>query len=106
MAKDKTAVVEVVYALPDKQRIVAVEHTPNLTARAAAEASGLLDAFPEIRSRPLVLGVYGEQVPPDRVLEPGDRVEICRPLSRDPRALRRERLAVGKVMGQRADTQA
>lgn len=90
---DANATVEVVYATPDEQRIVTVAHSADLTAAAAAEASGLLDTSPEIRSRPLVLGVYGERVDADHVLRPGDRVEICRPLHRDPRELRRERLA-------------
>ncbi|HEX6995393.1 MAG TPA: RnfH family protein [Gammaproteobacteria bacterium] len=91
--------VEVVYATPDEQRIVTLPFSPGMTALRAVEASGLLDAFPEINARPLVLGVYGEPVEPDRPLAPGDRVEICRPLLRDPRTLRRELLKQGQVMG-------
>ncbi len=91
--------VEVVYALPEAQRIVAVAHSPGLTARQAVEASGLVDAFPEIGAGPLVLGVFGEPVDGERPLSPGDRVEICRPLLRDPRALRRELSKLGQVMG-------
>jgi|SRR5690606_16116304 len=91
--------VEVVYATPAEQRIVTLEHSAGLTAGAAVEASGLLEAFPEIAARPLVLGVYGEPVDADRSLAPGDRVEICRPLLRDPRTLRRELLKQGQVMG-------
>lgn len=91
--------IEVVYALPEKQRIVAIEYSPGLTARQAVEASGLLEAFPEIAVHPLVLGLFGEIVDSDRPLSPGDRVEICRPLLRDPRALRRELLKHGQVMG-------
>ena len=91
--------VEVVYATPDDQRIVTLAFTPGITARDAVDASGLLEAFPEINARPLVLGVYGEPVEPNRPLSPGDRVEICRPLQRDPRTLRRELLKQGQVMG-------
>jgi putative ubiquitin-RnfH superfamily antitoxin RatB of RatAB toxin-antitoxin module len=35
----------------------------------------------------------------DRPLQPGDRVEICRPLRTDPRDLRRMLQASGQVMG-------
>lgn len=91
--------VEVVYATPDDQRVVTLPFSPGMTARGAVDASGLLEAFPEIETRPLVLGVYGEPVEPDRTLAPGDRVEICRPLLRDPRTLRRELLRQGQVMG-------
>ena len=93
------SIVEVVYATPDEQRIVRLDHSSGMTARDAVEKSGLLEAFPEITARPLVLGVYGEHVDGDRPLAPGDRVEICRPLLRDPRALRRELLKQGQVMG-------
>ena len=83
--------VEVVYATPDVQRAVRVGLTPGLTAGRAVRESGLLDEFPEIAERPLVLGVFGERVAERRVLAAGDRVEICRPLKRDPRDRRRER---------------
>jgi uncharacterized protein len=89
-----TARVEVVYALPDRQRVVtlAIPET-GLTAQAAVERSGLLDEFPSLRDRPLVLGIYGTVCPPDRPLRDRDRVEIYRPLQVDPRAQRRERAA-------------
>ena len=34
------------------------------------------------------------------MLQLGDRVEICRPLISDPREMRRQFIALGKVMGQ------
>lgn len=84
------AFVEVAYALPDVQRVVRVELVPGLTAGQAVVASGLIDEFPEIRSRPLVLGLFGARVDERHVLKAGDRIEICRPLERDPRDRRRE----------------
>ena len=91
--------VQVVYARPEAQRIVTLERRPGMTAEQAVLASGLLEAFPEITQRPLLLGVFGAQVEPGRVLEDGDRVEIARPLLRDPRELRRELQKHGGVMG-------
>lgn len=82
--------VEVVYAEPDVQRVVRVAYAPGMTAEQAVRASGLLEELPAIPASPLVLGVFGVRVDGTRVLEPGDRVEICRPLFRDPRERRRE----------------
>jgi hypothetical protein len=89
------ACVEIVYALPDTQDIVSVPYRPGLTAERAVQLSGFLDAYPAINRQPLVLGVFGTRVPLDHPLAAGDRVEICRPLEKDPRERRRE-LAVKK----------
>jgi putative ubiquitin-RnfH superfamily antitoxin RatB of RatAB toxin-antitoxin module len=59
----------------------------------------LSEEFPEIGARPLVLGLFGQPIEAGRLLEADDRVEICRPLERDPRDLRREMLKHGRVMG-------
>ena len=86
--------VEVVYALPDRQRVVMLElPVEGLTAAQAVERSGLLREFPQIAEHPLVLGIYGAVCAPDHALRAGDRVEILRPLRHDPRELRRERAA-------------
>ncbi len=86
--------VEVVYALPDRQRLVTVSMPAGgLTAQAAVEQSGLLDEFPELREQSLVLGVFGAVCAADRPLRDRDRVEIYRPLRVDPRTQRRERAA-------------
>ena len=88
------ATIEVVYALPERQRVVRlVLPATGLTAAAAVEQSGLLDAFPELRERPLVLGIFGTICAPERILRDQDRVEIYRPLRVDPRVQRRERAA-------------
>ncbi len=57
--------------------------------------------YPEIDADGLVLGVFGQRVPDDYALQPGDRVEIGRPLIRDPREMRREAVADGGVVGQK-----
>jgi len=84
------ASVEVVYATAETQRIVLVPYQTGLTAERAVRLSGLPDAYPAIHEQPLVLGVFGTRVPRDYLLSAGDRVEICRPLIRDPRERRRE----------------
>lgn len=91
--------VEVVYARPERQRTVELAHAPGLTALDAVRASGLLEEFPEIDPRQLALGIYGRPVPPQQQLQPGDRVEIYRPLRIDPREARRRLAAAGQTMG-------
>ena len=39
-----------------------------------------------------IAGVWGERRPGNYELQPGDRVEVYRPLARDPRQARRERV--------------
>jgi len=88
------ATIEVVYALPERQRIVQLQlPATGLTAAAAVEQSGLLAEFPELREQPLMLGIYGVVCAPERTLRDRDRVEIYRPLRVDPREQRRARAA-------------
>lgn len=87
---DRDATVEVVFALPDRQRVVRLPLRDGMTAHEAVEAAGLEREFPEIAVRDLVLGIYGRRVDATEVLRGGDRVEIYRPLKYDPRDARRK----------------
>jgi putative ubiquitin-RnfH superfamily antitoxin RatB of RatAB toxin-antitoxin module len=87
--------VDVAYARPDVQCVVPVEIEPGATAVDAIRASGILERFPEIDLAVNGIGVFGKPCGPERVLKPGERVEIYRPLLADPREARRHR-AVGK----------
>ena len=99
MPPPETPRVEVAYALPDRQRVVAVALVEGMSALAAVAASGLLEEFPELAGRPLALGIFGQPVDGSRLLVPGDRVEIYRPLKADPRETRRRLAAQGRSMG-------
>lgn len=94
----ETLGVEVVYALPHKQEIVAVRLPEGGTVRQAVEASGLLAKYPEIDLAKSKLGVFAKLSKPDTVLRDRDRVEIYRPLIADPKEVRKQRAAEGKVM--------
>ena len=95
-------IVEVVYATPDRQSVVKIEWERGLTAIESVQRSGLIESFPEIGSIPLVLGLFGERIANARELEPGNRVEICRPLQQDPREMRWELAKQGDSMGRRS----
>ena len=94
----ETISIEVVYPLPQKQEIFAVRVTAGATVRRAIEASGVLQKYPEIDLSKNKLGVFAKLVKPDALLRDKDRVEIYRPLIADPKEVRKQRAAEGKVM--------
>jgi len=99
MAAPERAAVEVVYALRDRQRVIQVRFAEGMTAIEAVEASGILKDFPDLSAGTLDLGVYGRVVQSTHLLRPGDRVEIYRRLTADPREARRQLAAQGKTRG-------
>lgn len=91
--------IEVCYALADRQELVTLDLPEGSTALQAVDASGLLQKYPEIEPGGLnKLGVFAKLVKADAVLRDRDRVEIYRPLIADPKEVRRQKAAEGKVM--------
>lgn len=91
-------IVEVAYALPSKQLIVPIKVTEGITAEQAIKASGILSKFPDIDLTVNKIGVFGKLTKLDAPLRHLDRVEIYRPLIADPKEVRKQRAADGKVM--------
>ena len=90
--------VEVAYALPERQLIVPLDVTPGTTAVEAAQQSGIEQEFPGlVIDAGTSLGIFGQAVPPQQALNPGDRVEIYRPLKADPKAARKARAEKAKA---------
>ena len=88
--------IEVGYARPDVQHIIALPVSPGTTARAALRLSGLVEIFPEIDADRCTLGIFGQVITGnDAVLVDGDRVEVYRQLRRDPKEARRKRASPG-----------
>jgi putative ubiquitin-RnfH superfamily antitoxin RatB of RatAB toxin-antitoxin module len=90
--------VEVMYALRDRQKGVLVRLPTGATVREAVERSGLLTEFPEIDLAVNKFGIWNKLAKVDAALRDKDRVEIYRPLIADPKEVRRQRAAEGKVM--------
>lgn len=86
-----TLPVEVVYATREAQKLVRLNVEPGCTVGEAIERSGLADEFPGLAVDPKAVGIFSRKVPLDHVLQPGDRVEIYRPLIADPKEARRQR---------------
>lgn len=94
----ETINVEVVYALPERQELSSLTLPAGATVSQAIEASGFLARYPEIDITKNKLGVYAKLAKPDTALRDRDRVEIYRPLIADPKEVRKQRAAEGKVM--------
>jgi putative ubiquitin-RnfH superfamily antitoxin RatB of RatAB toxin-antitoxin module len=80
--------VEVVYAQPERADSVRLDLPRGATVREALLASGF-----EVNLEKGAFGVFGQRVALDRPLAEGDRVEIYRPLTMDPKEARRRRAA-------------
>ena len=89
---------EVTYAKPDRQEIISLKLPEGSTIQQAIEASGLLQRHPEIELAKTKVGIYGKLSRMDTVVRDRDRVEIYRPLIADPKEVRKQRAAEGKVM--------
>jgi hypothetical protein len=90
--------VEVCYALPEKQLLIPLKLPEGATLQQALEASGILEKHPEIDLKKNKFGIFAKLSKPDTVLRAGDRIEIYRPLIADPKEVRKQRAAEGKVM--------
>lgn len=84
--------VEVAYATPQRQTLLAVTLPAGTTAEQAIRASGILREFPEIDLSLQEIGIFGSVCKMDKALMDGDRVEIYRPLAQDPMQARRNRV--------------
>jgi len=89
----KKITVEVAYATPAAQKIIAFDVFEGTTVFDAAVASGIQNVFPEIDFESIDMGIFGKMVrkPKEEALREGDRVELYRPLIIDPKQARLNR---------------
>ncbi len=90
---------EVAFALPHKQRILNLHIEQGTTAYQAVQLSEIEREFVNHDFAQLDLGVFAESIEHDYVVREGDRIEIYRPLTADPKEVRRLLAAQGKTMG-------
>jgi uncharacterized protein len=83
--------VEVVCATPERQLLRQVTLPAGSRVTEAVERSGILQEMPEVAYDRSRLGIFSRRVEPDDVLHDGDRVEIYRSLTLDPKDARRRR---------------
>lgn len=90
--------IEVAFATPEKQVLTALLIDQGSTVEDAIAASGIKERFENVDWQGLDFGIWGERCNGDRRLQSGDRVEIYRPLTMDPRESRRLLALSGQTM--------
>jgi len=87
-----TLAITVAYAAPGVEALVAVRLTAGATVADAVAASGIV---PRLGLDPagLEFAVFGQRAKGTTPLADGDRVELTRPLTADPKQARRKRAA-------------
>lgn len=90
--------VEVVYALPKEQTLLALKVDPFSTVEDVINQSGILQKYPEIDLAINKIGLFSKIVKLDQAVREKDRIEIYRPLIADPKEVRKQRAAEGKAL--------
>lgn len=88
--------VELVYVAQDRTLVhFTLSLEPGSTVGDALNKSGLLVSNPELEG--LDLGIFAKKVTLNTLVKSGDRIEIYRPLSFDPKEKRRQRAKKGST---------
>jgi putative ubiquitin-RnfH superfamily antitoxin RatB of RatAB toxin-antitoxin module len=81
----------VCYAEADRQLWLRLEVPEDSVVEEAIHRSGILQRFPEIDLARQKVGIFGKLVKLDSPLREGDRIEIYRPITADPKTVKRRR---------------
>jgi putative ubiquitin-RnfH superfamily antitoxin RatB of RatAB toxin-antitoxin module len=92
MAEARRIAVEVAYALPDRQTVIAVSLPVDASVADAIAQSGILAIHPEIDLRSSAVGIFGRRAALSARPLAGDRIEIYRPLPADHKQARHKRV--------------
>ncbi|QXP85592.1 RnfH family protein [Methylococcus sp. ANG] len=85
--------VGVCYADSDRQLWLRMEMPDESTVEQAIRYSGILERFPEIDLGVQKVGIFGKLVKLDAPVKEGDRIEIYRAITADPKTVRRRKIA-------------
>ncbi|WP_423197031.1 MULTISPECIES: RnfH family protein [unclassified Cupriavidus] len=91
----------VCYARPERVFLQEIEVPAGTTIIGAVQASGLVQACPEVDPNTMRVGIFGKLKTLDTVVRVGDRVEIYRALTADPKQARRKRVQKTRESGTR-----
>jgi len=97
--------VEVVFAIPERQVLLALDVPQGSSVAEVIDLSGIAGRFPDAALESLPVGIWGRVVARSRTVKDGDRVEIYRPLAQDPKRIRRELAMSGRTMRDGAEDQ-
>ena len=91
--KTPDILIEVAFATTERSDRRQLQLPLGSTVRDAVVQCGLLAQYPEIDLNKNRVGIFGRLVSQTAILGDGDRVEIYRPLTTDPKEARRRRAA-------------
>ncbi len=83
----------VCYAEADRQLWMRIDVPEGSNVEEAIARSGILQQFPEIDLSQQKVGIFGKVTKLDNILQDGDRVEIYRQITADPKQVKRRRTA-------------
>ena len=85
-------VIGVAYATLAKQLWLRIELPHGANVADALEISGILKEFTDIDTETQKVGIFGRVVKLDETLKHGDRVEIYRAITADPKEVKRKKV--------------
>src|SRR5580658_3742470 len=88
--------IEVAYAEPGRAIVKSYSLDPGASVRDALRLAALAPDFSTVDLANAAIGLYGRATKPEQLLRPGDRIEIYRPLTADPKTARRARAKQAK----------
>jgi putative ubiquitin-RnfH superfamily antitoxin RatB of RatAB toxin-antitoxin module len=97
MGNDKKINVEVAYAEPKRQYLIELTVPSGSDVKHVLKQSGFIERH-RLDLNVNRVGIFGRFVALDHLVAEGDRVEVYRPLTADPKQIRRELAAQGKTM--------
>lgn len=92
--------VKVFYAGASRHATLTADLPDGATVKDAIERSGILKQFPEIDLGTQKAGVFSKIVKLDAAVEDGDRVEIYRPITCDPKTVKRRPKGEGEAQSE------
>jgi hypothetical protein len=92
--------IEVVYAEPRRAVVKCYQLDPGASVADALRLAALDPDFTGVDLANAPIGIFGRPARPEQALQPGDRIEIYRPLAADPKTARRARAKQDKRSGQ------
>ena len=84
--------IEIAFANAKEQCILGLKVPEGSTVYEAITASGIQNQFSDIDFKHMPVGIFSRKASFNDVVQDGDRIEIYRPLTIDPKERRREKL--------------
>lgn len=100
MAAERIAV-EVAAAMPERQLVIPLVVPAGTTLAEAVAMADLPKRLPGLEVDVDRLGIFGKRRGPETVLQEGDRVEVYRPLTADPKEVRRQLAELARASGKK-----